>query len=307
MNNNGMNEATMIDAATGIYDDAKARPDMYGGADFNPLHYLRENVDEEGNRSLSLDIKYRKHWFRLVYPGGKIVSRFSMTEQGVIFEARVYADKADPEDSFLAVGHASRDRGGPDAKAYEKYFVDWAETMAVGRALTNAGFDVPWVNIPALEVMDPTTGAIPDGAPANPAAPTDPAMRRQGYSSVTAPPVEHEAASGPQTPAGQVAAGQPAPALAPAAQPPQPQANAGQVLDWGRFPATVDDAMSQLNVEIAKTIVVNFGKNKGKTLGEVAMSNPGDLNWYVDTYGGKNTWVKAGAALLIQTALANAS
>ncbi len=42
-----------------------------------------------------------------------------------------------------------------------------AETIAVGRALTNAGFDVPWCNLPGASI-DPATGELQDGAAALP-------------------------------------------------------------------------------------------------------------------------------------------
>ncbi|EOS64447.1 hypothetical protein C814_00337 [Anaerotruncus sp. G3(2012)] len=84
--------------------------------------------------------------------------------------------------------------------------------MAIGRALTNAGFDVPFVNV--LQdglLLDPFTGEVleENGGPA--AAPTpapQPAAAQAApprqYSSVTSPPVQQATQaviSGQQTPA----------------------------------------------------------------------------------------------------------
>ena len=74
-------------------------------------------------------------------------------------------DRMDPPDSYLAEGKAERFAPGDpaSAKPYELYFADWAETVAIGRALTNAGFDVPFVNV--LQdglLLDPFTGEVLD-------------------------------------------------------------------------------------------------------------------------------------------------
>ena len=46
---------------------------------------------------------YRKLWFRLKNPEGKIVKKLlKLTEQTAIVEAKVYLDRNDPEESFIA-------------------------------------------------------------------------------------------------------------------------------------------------------------------------------------------------------------
>ena len=42
---------------------------------FNPLDYARQITDASGNTSLYLDVQYRKMWFRLANPNGKIVKK----------------------------------------------------------------------------------------------------------------------------------------------------------------------------------------------------------------------------------------
>ena len=53
----------------------------------------------------------------------------------------------------------------------------------------------------------------------------------------------------------------------------------------------------------AKRVVVDCGIFKGKTLGQVALEKPGSLDWYVDAYKGPNNILRAGAKLLIDSAI----
>lgn len=202
--------------ANGMYNDAALRPGLYQSG-FDPRQFLRLNTNEEGRREWSLDTAFKKLWFRTIYPNGRICTTvLEKDERHICINARVYADRMDPPDSYLAEGKAERFAPGDpaSAKPYELYFADWAETVAIGRALTNAGFDVPFVNV--LQdglLLDPFTGEVleENGGPA--AVPTPaPQLAAQAapprqYSKVTAPPA--------QIPAQQVV---PVQAAAPAAQ-----------------------------------------------------------------------------------------
>ena len=52
---------------------------------------------------------------------------------------------------------------------------------------------------------------------------------------------------------------------------------------------------------------MDCGYNAGKTLGEVAMRKPSDLDWYVAKYNGRNLALKAAAILLVNAAAQRAS
>lgn len=68
---------------------------------FDPLKFLRRTTKGEK----VLDLKYKKLWFRLKYPNGRIkLSSLKITDQLAIIEARVYFDKNDaqPRSSFIA-------------------------------------------------------------------------------------------------------------------------------------------------------------------------------------------------------------
>ena len=152
-----------MNANTGMYNDAALRPGLYQSG-FDPRQFLRLNTNEEGRREWSLDTAFKKLWFRTIYPNGRICTTvLEKDERHICINARVYADRMDPPDSYLAEGKAERFAPGDpaSAKPYELYFADWAETVAIGRALTNAGFDVPFVNV--LQdglLLDPFTGEV---------------------------------------------------------------------------------------------------------------------------------------------------
>ena len=72
-------------------------------------------------------------------------------------------------------------------------------------------------------------------------------------------------------------------------------------------PLTLDDLLNTMSLDDAKNVVVDIGRYSGSTLGQIVMSNPHDLEWYVKYYAGKNLALKAGAILLMNAATAKAS
>lgn len=51
--------------------------------------------------------------------------------------------------------------------------------------------------------------------------------------------------------------------------------------------------------EEGKNYLIPIGAYKGKTLGELCVEKPGAINWYVESYHGKNNVLRAGAKLLL--------
>ena len=72
-------------------------------------------------------------------------------------------------------------------------------------------------------------------------------------------------------------------------------------------PRSLDDYLNTMTLEDAKAVKVDCGYNAGKTLGEVAMRKPSDLDWYVQKYNGRNLALKAAAILLVNAAAQRAS
>ena len=60
-------------------------------------------IQQEGQSGkYYLDVAFRKLWFRLKYPEGKIVKKIlKLTDQVAIVEARVYLNKNDAEENFI--------------------------------------------------------------------------------------------------------------------------------------------------------------------------------------------------------------
>lgn len=60
-------------------------------------------------------------------------------------------------------------------------------------------------------------------------------------------------------------------------------------------------AQRKMSYEEASKVVITFGPNKGKTMGTVAMENPSQLWWFVNSYNGKKTELKMAAAVLLES------
>ena len=242
---------------------------------FEPASFTRQIPTEDGSMSLYLDVKFRMLWFRLRFPNGKLDTEIqAVTDQYAVVCCRVYTDKTDPADQYVARSMAQRfvsqDRFGDR-------FLELAETAAIGRALAAAGFgtqfcspaDIPndISDSPLEEDFLPGGGSSCGMTPNGSACETQEAVR---------------------------SAAQQFPGCQYIRQPQQPVREPEQTVS-----AAADAPMT---LEQAKKVVVDFGKYKGSTLGQVAMMSPGDLQWYVERYVGSNKALKEGAALLVNAA-----
>ena len=61
----------------------------------------------------------------------------------------------------------------------------------------------------------------------------------------------------------------------------------------------IEELMQKMSLEDAKNYLIPIGAYKGKTLGELCVEKPGAINWYVESYHGKNNVLRAGAKLLL--------
>ena len=83
---------------------------------FDPSAFLRRLTGENGEEQFYLDVKYRKLWFRLMHPEGKITKRIIKLENEVaIIESRVYLNRNDAEDAYISCAFAQRWRKEDDA------------------------------------------------------------------------------------------------------------------------------------------------------------------------------------------------
>lgn len=384
-----MNEMTMNNNC--MYDEVEEIRNLNKVEGFDPRKYMRLIQNEGQAAKYYLDVAYRKLWFRLRYPEGKIVKKIlKLTEQVAIVEARVYLNRNDDEDNFISNALAQKYMTA-DGQFGNK-FVELAETAAVGRALSDAGFGLQFadregdIDPEVTEApFDPQMiagmgDALPEGTYTDSALQEDassdgeniqdetfpgqyeieeyipmpedvgqamgmtPAMQQTG----AAPAAARQAAQGTAPAAAQGRqAQQPAQAQQPqqAQQPVQGMTPAMQNNQAAQTPAQggtaaqnasrpaaqkagntasakggnaqaaggirrdmpVEQIYSMLNRDSAAAVVIPMGFNKGKTLGQVAVEKPANLQWYVDSYGGPDNLLRAAAKFLIDAALGQAS
>lgn len=160
---------------------------------FDPLRFLRKTKDGP-----KLDLKYKKLWFRLKYPTGRIRPvALKITDQLAIIEARVYFDKADTEPKAACIAKCDI-----NSSAGRLYIVA-AQHEAIDRALTDAGFGIQFIEMPetaAAETAasDTVISASPNGSAAEEKKVSAPAVPQRNEilpikQLETAPPVVEEA------------------------------------------------------------------------------------------------------------------
>jgi len=270
---------------------------------FDPSKFMRKltEVDENGQPSerMYLEVAYRKLWFRLKHPEGAIRKFIrEVNDQFAIMEARVYLDRRDPEESYIANAIVKR-YFHPEDKLGDKY-LEIAETAAVGRALADAGFGIQFTDSSEnLEagVVDSPIGmpmGTPNGMPVG-----------MGVNTVTG-----EVTHTPQTPASAAAnAVQNSVSMAaptPQSQPVQsvPQAQPAPAVPAFTPTMPVEQILPQMTMQYALNYEVDCGVFKGKKLGQVAQEKPQSLEWYVNAYKGNNNILRAAAKFLLDKASA---
>lgn len=345
-----------------MYDEVAEIRNLNKVEGFDPRKYMRVIQQEGQAGKYYLDVAFRKLWFRLKYPEGKIVKKIlKLTDQVAIVEARVYLNRNDDEDNFIS--NALAQKYMTSDGQFGNKFVELAETAAVGRALSDAGFGLQFADregdidpevteapfdarmvagmggmAPEGTYMDP---ALQEGAAGDGGSPQEEAFPGQyGIEEYIPMPEDVGQAMGmtpamqqaAPAPAGQTAQGaapaqgrqmqqptqkkqpaqtqkpaqakQPAQGMTPAMQ--NSQAEQEPVQGGVRRDMPVEQIYSMLNRDSAAAVVIPMGFNKGKTLGQVAVEKPANLQWYVDSYGGPDNLLRAAAKFLIDAALGQA-
>lgn len=110
---------------------------------FNPLKLLRRTVSPKtGEEVLKLDLQYKKLWFKLANPQGKIrLKPLRITEQLAIYEAMVYLNRDDPAPVSSFTSSISREEA-PDGK-----YIQAAQEEAMDNALTDAGYGLQFSDV----------------------------------------------------------------------------------------------------------------------------------------------------------------
>ena len=324
-----------------MYEQEAAVAALHRVEGFDPRKFMRLIQKEDQVARYYLDVAYRKLWFRLCYPEGKIVKTIrSITEKMAIVEAKVYLNKNDPDDSYVA--NAYLNKNDPDdsyvANAFaQKYrlddseigqkYVELAETAAVGRALSDAGFGLQFAD--REKEMDPEVTEAPideevmAGTPICPenipeeifdsnigeTLMEDMIPGQCGIEDYIPMPEDIMQTATPSQDVAEVPKATPQSVKKPA-QTPQEQFMQKSVAPEVAVSITrdmpVDEIYGKLTRDVAVKVVVSAGCYKGKTLGQIAMEKPGSLQWYVDSYKGPDNLLRAAAKYLMDQALAPA-
>ena len=294
---------------------------------FDPLKFLRRTTSRKtGEDVMRLDLRYKKLWFRLACPTGRLkLNALRITEKMAIFEAKVYRDREDAEPLSSYVANCTLDAtpGG--------LYVEAAQEEALDTALSNAGFGIQFADV---SVESEEYGSeVPVGAKAEIAKPvqvkagtaqpvqakvkvaesvkkqpevvktvqeepikaTDPLDAIMPDDMPVPEQVTAEVVEKPKT----VVLESVQPAQTPA-EPPQNVIVLEQEPPAAAYTQSspVEEIRRQMTYEQAQNVIVDCGTCKGWTLAQVADRRAASLRWYVKGYQGENNILRAAAAII---------
>lgn len=285
----------------GMYQNVKEIRELNRVEGFEPRKYMRliENEGQVGR--YYLDVAYRKLWFRLKHPNGKIVKTLKkLTEQVALVEARIYLDRNDPEESFISNALAQKYMSTDDQ--FGNKYVELAETAAVGRALADAGFGLQFADLEGeadpnivdagLEHMDAAEN--PEEVPADPEEQMGGQAVKQAHGRTAASNNQQPQISMPQHQNGI----SPNPASGQGGQ-----FSIQEAISQIRRNLPTEEIYKMLNRDMAASLVISAGCFKDKlTLGQLAVEKPQSLSWYVNDYKGPDNLLRASARFLLDAA-----
>ena len=278
---------------------------------FDPLKFLRRTTSRKtGEDVMRLDLRYKKLWFRLACPTGRLkLNALRITEKMAIFEAKVYRDREDAEPLSSYVANCTLDTtpGG--------LYVEAAQEEALDTALSNAGFGIQFADVGSES--EEYGSEVPVGAKAEIAKPVQPKAE-------VAEPVQKQAEtvkSAKSDPLDAIMADDmPVPEQVTAeiveksktvvlesvqsaqipAEPPQNVIVLEQEPPAAAYTQStpVEEIRRQMTYEQAQNVIVDCGTCKGWTLAQVADRRPASLRWYVKGYQGENNILRAAAAII---------
>ena len=278
---------------------------------FDPLKFLRRTISRKtGEDVMRLDLRYKKLWFRLACPTGRLkLNALRITEKMAIFEAKVYRDREDAEPLSSYVANCTLDTtpGG--------LYVEAAQEEALDTALSNAGFGIQFADVGSES--EEYGSEMPVGAkaeipkPVQTKAEVAESVQKQAETvkSAKADPLDAIMADDMPVPE-QVTAEvveKPKTVVLESVQPVQTPAEPPQnviVLEQEPPAAAytqstpVEEICRQMTYEQAQNVIVDCGTCKGWTLAQVADRRPASLRWYVKGYQGENNVLRAAAAII---------
>lgn len=286
---------------------------------FEPLEFARTIKQEDQEDQLYLDVKYRKLWFRLANPLGRISSHIVWFNENVaLAEAKIYLNHTDAPENYIANAFSMKFRS-EDPKFGDK-FLEMAETAAVGRALSDAGYGVQFADVgesndPAqvdagipVPMQYPEAGISPYGG--EPVSTGQPGYNSQNHYAGNTP-------AGNMVYPGSTAESSPSQSMmnqfyhqaqaqgnmmGASVQQMKPTVAAPDIPLDKNLP--VEELVNRMTYEQAKAVVIGGkGKFGGKTMGQVAVESPSSLDYFATSYRGHNNLIPAAARVLLNQAL----
>ena len=278
---------------------------------FDPLKFLRRTISRKtGEDVMRLDLRYKKLWFRLACPTGRLkLNALRITEKMAIFEAKVYRDRedAEPLSSYVANCTLEATPGG--------LYVEAAQEEALDIALSNVGFGIQFADVGSES--EEYGSEVPVGAKAEISKPVQtkaevakPVQKQaESVKSAKADPLDAIMADDMPVPEQTTAevVEKPKTVVPESVQPvqtlPEPTQNV-IVLEQEPLVAAytqstpVEEICRQMTCEQAQNVIVDCGTCKGWTLAQVADRRPASLRWYVKGYQGENNILRAAAAII---------
>lgn len=332
-----MKEATINQSC--MYEEVKEVKNLNGVEGFDPRKYMRIIQEEGGKVTYYLDVAFRKLWFRLKYPEGKVVKKIlKLTDQVAIVEAKVYLNRSDAQENFVSNAFAQKFYSAEDS--FGSKYVELAETAAVGRALTDAGFGLQFSDRDGE--ADPQVTEAPfeagmlfqeEGAYEDTFADIGSAEYGFDTSESIAVPKEsdfiensrqnqrmygsnqkedimdgqvvkaqNESSETGKKETASEKMGQGTSASGDA----QPEKDVKQEIIEIRKDMPVEQIYALLTRESAAAVVIPTKYYHGMTLGQLAIEKPQALEWYVTSYGGPDNLLRAAARFLLDSALKQA-
>ena len=280
---------------------------------FDPLKFLRRTISRKtGEDVMRLDLRYKKLWFRLACPTGRLkLNALRITEKMAIFEAKVYRDREDAEPLSSYVANCTLDAtpGG--------LYVEAAQEEALDTALSNAGFGIQFADVgseseeygsevpvgakPEISKLVQTKVEVAELVQKQPevmkatSQETDPLDAIMADDMPVPEQVTAEVVEKPKT----VVLESVQPAQTPS-EPPKNVIVLEQEPPAAAYPQStpVEEIRRQMTYEQAQNVIVDCGTCKGWTLAQVADRRPASLRWYVKGYQGENNILRAAAAII---------
>lgn len=291
---------------------------------FDPRKFMRKVISELTQQEIMyLDLKYKKLWFRIAYPKGKIQKTvLKINEQIAIIEAKVFFNKddAEPVANFIAQRNAGEEPG----------YIEAAQYAAENQALVDAGFGLQFCDIlqgPDNKILD--TGIPVDTAEENikTAAPVNeinlaakiietsqPISENEKQETVikeTTVVIETEESVPAETMTDETQISMASETI-PESQPQneiveQPIASIEGKKEYFNYTndMPVEEILKIMTLEEAGAITVDEGVCKGWLMSDVMDKRPASLKWYLNGYTGKNNIMKAAAQIMFDYMTAN--